>query len=107
MRVVLAEVQGMCFGVRDALQTLGRIERPDEVAIHGELVHNEAILGRLRARGFAMAEEATRALPATDKVLITAHGISDRERRRLHDAGKHLIDTTCPLVARAHGAALR
>jgi 4-hydroxy-3-methylbut-2-en-1-yl diphosphate reductase len=40
-------------------------------------------------------------------VLVTAHGISDRERRRLRAAGKSLIDTTCPLVRRAHEAAQR
>jgi 4-hydroxy-3-methylbut-2-enyl diphosphate reductase len=37
--------------------------------------------------------------------MITAHGISDRERSRLKTAGKTLIDTTCPLVKRAHQAA--
>ena len=39
-------------------------------------------------------------MPDTDSVLITAHGISDRERQRLESAGKRLIDTTCPLVNR-------
>ena len=38
--------------------------------------------------------------------VITAHGISDRERRRLTEAGKRLVDTTCPLVGRVHQAAL-
>jgi 4-hydroxy-3-methylbut-2-enyl diphosphate reductase len=37
--------------------------------------------------------------------MITAHGVSDRERRRLTEAGKELIDTTCPLVTRVHRAA--
>src|SRR5262249_59809540 len=46
-----------------------------------------------------------RAAPAT--VLITAHAISNRERARLENAGKTLLDTTCPLVARAHDAAQR
>jgi 4-hydroxy-3-methylbut-2-enyl diphosphate reductase len=41
----------------------------------------------------------------TDAVLITAHGISHKERARLESAGKKLIDTTCPLVTRAHDAA--
>jgi 4-hydroxy-3-methylbut-2-enyl diphosphate reductase len=40
-------------------------------------------------------------------VLITAHGVSDRERARLSAAGKGLIDATCPLVVRAHEAAQR
>jgi 4-hydroxy-3-methylbut-2-enyl diphosphate reductase len=39
--------------------------------------------------------------------LITAHGISDAERRRLHSADKILIDTTCPLVRRVHDAVLK
>ena len=43
----------------------------------------------------------------TDTVLITAHGISETERQRLESAGKTLIDTTCPLVMRAHDAAQR
>jgi 4-hydroxy-3-methylbut-2-en-1-yl diphosphate reductase len=108
MKVITADVLGMCFGVRDALAVLDDIERPEEVIIHGELVHNETVLERLHERGFRMAGERARSsLPATGTVLITAHGISDAERRRLLAAGKRLVDTTCPLVARAHQAARR
>ncbi|MBX6315560.1 MAG: 4-hydroxy-3-methylbut-2-enyl diphosphate reductase [Isosphaeraceae bacterium] len=106
MRVIRADVLGMCFGVRDALAVLDRIEQPGEVTILGELVHNEAVLVQLGRRGFPMVKEAEReALPTTPAVLITAHGVSDRERRRLEGAGKRLIDTTCPLVVRVHRAA--
>lgn len=106
MRVIRAEVLGMCFGVRDALKVLDGIDRPEEITIHGELVHNEAILSRLGERGFQMVgESARRELPLTGTVLITAHGVSAVERRRLVAAGKRLVDTTCPLVTRAHHAA--
>jgi 4-hydroxy-3-methylbut-2-enyl diphosphate reductase len=106
MKVLTAEVLGMCFGVRDALKILADVERPGEVTIHGELVHNEQVLEQLHARGFRMArEEARRPLPLTPQVMITAHGVSDVERQRLRDAGKELIDTTCPLVTRVHKAA--
>ncbi|HYT94617.1 MAG TPA: 4-hydroxy-3-methylbut-2-enyl diphosphate reductase [Gemmataceae bacterium] len=106
MKVIRAEVLGMCFGVRDALKVLEDVERPEQVTIHGELVHNEAVLIQLGARGFRMASENARhELPPTDTVLITAHGVSDVERRRLEAAGKRLVDTTCPLVTRAHTAA--
>jgi 4-hydroxy-3-methylbut-2-enyl diphosphate reductase len=106
MKVIRADVMGMCFGVRDALKALDGIERPEVVTIHGELVHNEAVLVRLGARGFRMVGERDRSgVPETDTVLITAHGVSDRERRRLEAAGKTLVDTTCPLVTRAHQAA--
>jgi 4-hydroxy-3-methylbut-2-enyl diphosphate reductase len=78
------------------------------VTIHGQLVHNEVVLQQLGARGFRMAAEADRErLPETETVLITAHGISQRERSRLTTAGKTLIDTTCPLVRRVHDTAMR
>ena len=108
MPVIRAGVLGMCFGVRDALAAMRAIDAPSTVTIHGELVHNEVVLHQLRRRGFGMVAEAERdALPETPRVLVTAHGISDRERRRLTDAGKALIDTTCPLVRRVHAAALK
>jgi 4-hydroxy-3-methylbut-2-en-1-yl diphosphate reductase len=108
MKVIRADVMGMCFGVRDALQVIGQVPEPQRVTIHGELVHNEAVLTDLRKRGFHMhGEDERRALPVTETVLITAHGVSQAERRRLESAGKRLVDTTCPLVARAHHAALK
>jgi 4-hydroxy-3-methylbut-2-enyl diphosphate reductase len=106
MKVIKADVLGMCFGVRDALALMEEIHRPEEVTIHGELVHNEKVLDDLQDRGFRMIGEKQRhALPVTETVLITAHGVSEKERQRLQQAGKYLIDTTCPLVTRAHQAA--
>jgi 4-hydroxy-3-methylbut-2-enyl diphosphate reductase len=107
MRVIRADVLGMCFGVRDALAAIDELCEPQTITIHGQLVHNGVVQSRLEARGFAMNDEARRArsLPATPSVLITAHGISDNERQRLEAAGKRLVDTTCPLVTRAHQAA--
>src|SRR4051812_13065235 len=106
MQIIKADVLGMCFGVRDALAIIDTVERPEGVTIHGELVHNEQVLTRLEARGFQMVKESRRRpLPLTDTVLVTAHGISNAERERLRRAGKQLVDTTCPLVERAHQAA--
>src|SRR5437868_5725501 len=106
MRVLKADVLGMCFGVRDALAVIEGLDQPEDVTIHGELVHNEQILTRLKTRGFHQVQETRRhSLPVTETVLITAHGVSQTERRRLEKAGKRLVDTTCPLVTRAHDAA--
>jgi 4-hydroxy-3-methylbut-2-enyl diphosphate reductase len=107
MRVIRAENMGLCFGVRDALAIMNQVDRPEEVTVHGELVHNPIVLDQLERRGFRNSSEATRdAAVETPVVLITAHGISNVERERLNGAGKRLIDTTCPLVERAHRAAL-
>lgn len=107
MRVIRADVMGLCFGVRDALEVIDGIDAPATVTIHGQLVHNEVVQAELEARGFVLHGEAQRrtSLPQTPVVLVTAHGISDQERDRLETAGKRLLDTTCPLVRRVHQAA--
>lgn len=106
MQVILADAFGFCFGVREALSMAERTTDPASVTVHGELVHNERVLHQLEARGFHVTSEHERqTLPKTARVMITAHGVSDRERNRLESAGLRLIDTTCPLVRRVHRAA--
>jgi 4-hydroxy-3-methylbut-2-en-1-yl diphosphate reductase len=108
MKVLRARALGMCFGVRDAIEATSEVAQPGDVTIHGELVHNERVLVQLQARGFRMSPERDRSsLPTTPTVLVTAHGISQRERGRLIAAGKQLIDTTCPLVRRVHETAMK
>lgn len=106
MKVIRAEAMGMCFGVRDALALTETIDQPQDVTIFGELVHNEQVNSRLERRGFITQSEAGRTVPATPAVMITAHGVSNRDRDALQAAGKRVIDTTCPLVRRAHDRAL-
>ena len=103
MKVIRAQAMGMCFGVKDALSTIMTIEYPERATVYGQLVHNGEVLKEVRARGFAMLEESDRT-PAvsTPNVVITAHGLSDKERGTLEASGKTLIDTTCPLVSRVH-----
>lgn len=107
MKVLRAKAMGMCFGVRDALDLARAVPEPSRVTLYGELVHNEAVQEELRGRGFASLPEGRRPLPSTEAVMITAHGVSDRERERLRSAGHEILDTTCPLVRRAHQAAVR
>jgi 4-hydroxy-3-methylbut-2-enyl diphosphate reductase len=98
----------MCFGVKDALSMVDEVAQPQQVTIYGELVHNPVVRQRLLESGFQQASEQDREthMPETPLVLITAHGVSNRERSRLLSRGANLIDTTCPLVRRAHRAAV-
>jgi 4-hydroxy-3-methylbut-2-enyl diphosphate reductase len=108
MRVIRAQAMGLCFGVRDALALARGVDQPARVTIRGELVHNEAVQRELAQRGFQLQPESHRGQPPrTEFVMITAHGVSNRERRSLEEAGKRLLDTTCPLVERVHDAAFR
>jgi len=98
---------GMCFGVKDALKATEQVENPASTTILGELVHNATVQGRLQARGFLVQPERERShLPASPQVLITAHGISDTLHNQLKEAGKSIVDTTCPLVRRVHKTVL-
>ncbi|MCP4195448.1 MAG: 4-hydroxy-3-methylbut-2-enyl diphosphate reductase [Planctomycetaceae bacterium] len=107
MKIIRAAALGMCFGVRDALQIANGVSDPSQVTIHGELVHNRKVNERLSKAGFLQTPEDKRhETIQTSRVLITAHGISQVERQRLADAGKEVIDTTCPLVLNVHKAAL-
>jgi 4-hydroxy-3-methylbut-2-enyl diphosphate reductase len=106
MQVLRAEALGLCFGVRDALAATRQISEPQTVAIYGQLVHNPNVQQELNQQGFAVVgEEERHHLPIVDRILITAHGISDRRRAWLEAAGKALVDVTCPLVRRVHLAA--
>lgn len=107
MKVIRATDMGMCFGVRDALEVIETIDDPTQVTIHGELVHNPRVIERLATAGFhQQPENARQDVGATSTVLITAHGVSERERSRLREAHDEVIDTTCPLVRVVHDAAL-
>jgi len=103
MKVIRAQAMGMCFGVKDALSKVMMMDYPERATVYGQLVHNDEVLKRIKARGFSMLEESDRT-PAvsTSNVVITAHGLSGKERRILEESGKTLIDTTCPLVSRVH-----
>lgn len=109
MRVIRADVLGLCFGVRDALEAATRAPDPRGTTVYGELVHNPRVAGILDALGYRQLRELERngAIPDTPAVLVTAHGISNAERLGLESAGRRIVDTTCPLVRRAHDAALQ
>lgn len=107
--VLRAREMGMCFGVRDALAMAGGVTKAAELTVFGQLVHNPRVTANLRDRGFRLLEEAQRPQAGeiqTPGVLITAHGVSDAQRRAFADAGLKVVDTTCPLVRKAHSAAL-
>ena len=97
---------GMCFGVRDALEIARNIPNAADVTVYGELVHNPEVERQLSTAGFRQISEHHRDQSvSTPVVMITAHGVSEKKRSQLKSLGKQLVDTTCPLVKKAHDAA--
>jgi 4-hydroxy-3-methylbut-2-enyl diphosphate reductase len=102
MRILRASHLGMCFGVRDAIDLALRHADTAPLTILGDLVHNDAVLARLRSRGIVSASDPLRATTAT--VMVTAHGASNRSMARTRALGVDVVDATCPLVHVAHRA---
>jgi 4-hydroxy-3-methylbut-2-enyl diphosphate reductase len=100
MKLLRADYFGMCFGVRDAITLASNEAFSQPVTVLGELVHNETVLGDLRARGVRLERELEAV--TTETVLITAHGASDRRIAEVRARGHRVVEATCPLVRHAH-----
>ena len=104
IEIKLASSLGFCFGVRRAIEmveseskTRGRIDSL------GSIVHNPVVAERLDARGVGIVAGIDDASAGT--VAITAHGAGPEVYQRAESAGLAMVDTTCPIVARAQRAA--
>jgi 4-hydroxy-3-methylbut-2-en-1-yl diphosphate reductase len=102
MRVLRAEHLGMCFGVRDAIALALTHGESAPLTILGDLVHNEAVLARLQAKGIAVARTPFEV--TTHRVMVTAHGASERTLAKVRALGLETVAATCPLVQVAHQA---
>src|SRR6267154_67189 len=105
MRVIRAEHLGMCFGVRDAIALAKEKSGEQPLTILGDLVHNEAVLEELRARGIRIAAQA--ADINTRAVMITAHGASEKALNVARAHALTVLEATCPLVHVAHRAVMK
>src|SRR5438552_10479811 len=100
MKVIVAEHFGICFGVRDAIAQAQALAREAPLTILGQLVHNPIVREQLRAQG--VLEKASDDALQTSRVMITAHGTSDKRREALNKKALVVADGPCPLVGYAH-----
>ena len=100
MRILHARHLGMCFGVRDAIALAHAEAEAGPLTILGDLVHNATVSADLSARGVAIARDVTQV--TTARIMITAHGTSERTRTSMRRLGLTVLEATCPLVHVAH-----
>jgi 4-hydroxy-3-methylbut-2-enyl diphosphate reductase len=100
MKILRAEHLGMCFGVRDAIALALREASQQPLTVLGDLVHNETVLTQLRLKGIQFQNDAKSV--TTQRVMITAHGASDRKLAETREHGLNVLQATCPLVHSAH-----
>jgi 4-hydroxy-3-methylbut-2-enyl diphosphate reductase len=100
MKLIIARMSGFCMGVRRAVEMVldAPARHPGPICTFGPLIHNPQVLELLESKGIAAIGE----VPAAGKgtVLIRAHGVPPDIRKRLKQAGFHVIDATCPRVIR-------
>ena len=100
---MLAGPRGFCAGVDRAIDI---VEMALEVYgapiyVRHEIIHNEHVVGRLRAAG-AIFTDFLSDVPRGANLVFSAHGVSPAVRREAEDRELNVIDATCPLVTKIH-----
>lgn len=108
-KIFLATPRGYCAGVRRALiiveKALKKYGPP--IFVHHQIVHNEHVVEELERRRVVFIEKLD-SVPADRPLIISAHGAAPAVFEHAAELGiKHIIDATCPLVAKIHREAER
>ena len=102
-KVVTIEPHGFCSGVagalRKAFHALG--DHGGTVYCLHELVHNETVVRDFELRGMKFVESLDE-VPHGATVVFSAHGVSPAVRKEAELRALHVVDATCPFVARVH-----
>jgi 4-hydroxy-3-methylbut-2-enyl diphosphate reductase len=106
--VLVAGPRSFCAGVDRAIETVERaIERfGAPVYVRRQIVHNTHVVGDLESRGAVFVEELDEVPPGAT-VVLAAHGVAPAVHEQAIERGLHVIDATCPLVAKVHHEARR
>ncbi|MCA8003437.1 4-hydroxy-3-methylbut-2-enyl diphosphate reductase [Burkholderia metallica] len=105
MKVILAQPRGFCAGVVRAVEIVERaIEKYGngrQIYVRHEIVHNKHVVDSLRSKGAAFVDDLDD-VPAGAVTIFSAHGVGRQVTARASERGLHVIDGTCPLVAKVH-----
>ena len=103
MHVILAQPRGFCAGVVRAIDivehALDRHGAP--VYVRHEIVHNQAVVNGLRAKGAVFVEDLDE-VPQQAVTIFSAHGVARAVEADAESRGLRVLDATCPLVAKVH-----
>ena len=101
MEVEVIEPHGLCAGVNAAVAKALKLR--DVYCLH-ELVHNEIVVGDLKALGFRFVDRVED-VPEGETVVFSAHGVPPSVRAAAAERRLKVVDATCPFVAKVHRAA--
>ncbi|GGC99325.1 4-hydroxy-3-methylbut-2-enyl diphosphate reductase [Undibacterium terreum] len=103
MQVILAQPRGFCAGVVRAIEIVDRalLKYGTPVFIRHEIVHNKHVVDGLRRKG-AHFTESLDGIPPHSVTIFSAHGVSREVEAEARDRQLHVLDATCPMVAKIH-----
>jgi 4-hydroxy-3-methylbut-2-enyl diphosphate reductase len=106
--LLLLKPRGFCAGVvraidivRIALETFGA-----PIYVRKEIVHNRFVVEELQQKGAIFVDEIEE-VPAGERVIYSAHGVSPEVRSASRQRKLRVIDATCPLVTKVHVEAVK
>lgn len=101
MNVIVAKSAGFCWGVRRAVETARKTAESSSgtVFTDGPLIHNGHMMQRLEDSGVKETSTPS-SLPPEATLIVRAHGIPPDRRTALESLPLHLVDATCPDVAK-------
>ncbi len=108
MKIFLASPRGFCAGVQRAISIVEKaIEKfGAPVYVRHEIVHNQAVVSRLRDKGAVFVEELEE-VPLNSVAIFSAHGVPTSVYTEADGRKLVTIDATCPLVKRVHSSVKR
>src|SRR5207244_5199453 len=106
--LLLLKPRGFCAGVvraidivRIALEAFG-----PPIYVRKEIVHNRFVVEELTGKG-AIFVDSVDEVPAGERVIYSAHGVSPEVRNASKQRRLRVIDATCPLVTKVHVEAVK
>lgn len=104
MEIRVARTAGFCFGVKRAVDMVyEQIAQGESVTTYGPIIHNEAVVADLAARGVRIADTREELEKLTGgSVVIRSHGAPKAVYDLLAAKGLNVVDATCPFVKKIH-----
>jgi len=108
MRIYVANPRGFCAGVERAIAMVERAldAYGSPIYVRHEVVHNRAVVERLRDRGAIFVDDLAE-VPQGAKVVFSAHGVAQIVGIEAKERALTVFDATCPLVAKVHKEVIR
>ncbi|MDY0234504.1 MAG: bifunctional 4-hydroxy-3-methylbut-2-enyl diphosphate reductase/30S ribosomal protein S1 [Gudongella sp.] len=101
MEIIIAENAGFCSGVDRAVKmTEAELAKGGYVYSYGPLIHNKQAVDRLEKDGLITIDDYSEI--DEGKIIVRAHGVSEKTIKNIEGTNLELIDSTCPYVKSVH-----